>query len=297
MEQKGKTSKKRSIIIKYFSKDIYIELMRITMIADADNNEKGAMIKQLLRDNNIPFEGLGSGTNRMAVLIEGYAVKIALDKDGMIDNRREMLYTKQLQPYVVKVYESTPNGLIAVTEFVEIFTLAEFHEHQDEMAAILSEISAQFLIGDCGITGKNYVNWGTRNDGTICILDFAYIYSVQYKIFGCACNDEALLRYDKNFVNLICPICGRKYTFGEVRRKITKAQQETEIGDIRRLGYKLKNSEEVVEVVPEFEPKKKSGKVKKELSEEEKLLRAYRKGKVLNQVYQDWDNPEAQNNI
>ena len=82
MDQVGK---KRSIIIKYFTKDIYIELMRITMIADADNNEKGAMIKALLRENNIPFEGLGSGTNRMAVLIEGYAVKIALDKDG-IDN-------------------------------------------------------------------------------------------------------------------------------------------------------------------------------------------------------------------
>jgi len=296
MEQ-VKTSKKRSIIIKYFSKDIYIELMRITMIADADNNEKGAMIKQLLRDYNIPFEGLGSGTNRMAVLIEGYAVKIALDKDGMIDNRREMLYTRQLQPYVVKVYESTPNGLIAVTEFVEIFTLAEFHEHQEEMAEILSQISTQFLIGDCGITGKNYVNWGTRNDGTICILDFAYIYSVQYKIFGCACNDEALLRYDKNFVNLICPLCGRKYTFGEVRRKITKAQQEEEIGDIRRLGYNLKNSEEIVNVIPDFEPKRKSDKVKKELSETEKLIRDYEKGHIKNQITQDWDNPEAQNNI
>ena len=296
MEQKQKT-KKRSIIIKYFSKDIYIELMRITMIADADNNEKGSMIKNLLRENNIPFEGLGSGTNRMAVLIEGYAVKIALDKDGMIDNRREMLYTKQLQPYVVKVYESTPNGLIAVTEFVEIFTLSEFHEHQEEMTEILSNISTQFLIGDCGITGKNYVNWGTRNDGTICILDFAYIYSVKYKIFGCACSDEALLKYDKNYVNLICPLCGRKYTFGEVRRKITKAQQEEEIGDIRRLSYNLKNSEEDVNIIPEFEPKKKSDKVKKELSETEKLIREYRKNTLVNQVSQDWDNPEAQNNI
>lgn len=292
-----KTSKKRSLIIKYFSKDIYIELMRITMIADADNNEKGAMIKQLLRDNNIPFEGLGSGTNRMAVLIDGYAVKIALDKDGMIDNRREMLYTRQLQPYVVKVYESTPNGLIAVTEFVEIFTLAEFHEHQEEMSEILSQISTQFLIGDCGITGKNYVNWGTRNDGTICILDFAYIYSVQYKIFGCACNDEALLKYDKNFVNLICPLCGRKYTFGEVRRKITKAQQEEEIGDIRRLGYNLRKSEEDVQIIPDFEPRKKSEKVKKQLSETEKLIRAYEKGNLKNQAIQDWDNPDAQNNI
>lgn len=77
------TTRKRSLIVQYFNKDIYIELMKITMIADADNNEKGILIKELLTKNNIPFEGLGSGTNRMAVLIDGYAVKIALDKDGI----------------------------------------------------------------------------------------------------------------------------------------------------------------------------------------------------------------------
>ena len=78
-----KTGKKRSLLKKYFSPDLYIEIMRITMMADADNNDKGFLIKDLLRQNNIPFSPLGSGTNRMAVLIDGYAVKIALDKDGM----------------------------------------------------------------------------------------------------------------------------------------------------------------------------------------------------------------------
>ena len=205
-----------------------------------------------------------------------------------------MLYSRQLQPYVVKVYECVPNGLIAVTEFVEIFTLAEFHEHQDDMRESLSIISKEFLIGDVGITGRNYVNWGTRKDGTICILDFAYIYSVQYKIFNCGCNDDSLLQYDKNFVNLICPRCGRKYSFGEVRRKITKAQQEKEIGDIRRVGYNITNSEEVVELIPEFEPTKKDKKDKKELSEIDKMIEDYRKGEI-NQSTQDWDNPETQN--
>lgn len=294
--EKTKT-KKRSLIIQYFNKDIYIELLKITMIPDADNNEKGLLIKKLLRDRSIPFEGLGSGTNRMAVLIDGYAVKIALDKDGMIDNRREMLYSKQLQPYVVKVYECIPTGLIAVTEFVEIFTLAEYHQHQEEMASILSEIAKNFLLGDCGISGKNYVNWGTRNDGTICILDFAYIYSVKYKVFSCSCDDTAILRFDKNFVNLICPLCGRKYTFGEVRRRITKKDQENEIGDIRRLGYNLTKSEQVVDIIPKFEPRDNSKKKKKELSETEKAIRAYRKGKSISKnPIQDWDNPKAQEN-
>lgn len=290
MDTKVKMTKKRSLILQYFSKDIYLELMKITMMSDIDNNEKNAYIKNLLRSNNIPFTGLGSGTNRMAVLIDGYAVKIALDKDGMIDNQREMKYSKSLQPYVVKVYECTPNGLIAVTEFVEIFTLNEFHEHQKEMGDILADISDNFLIGDVGITGKNYVNWGTRNDGTICILDFAYIYSVAYNIFTCACSEVSILRYDSKYVNLICPLCGRKYTFGEIRRKITREQQANEIGDIKQLSYNLTKPEEEVEYNEEFEPSQK--KKKKKRTETEELIHQYRKGKLKSNNEQDWDYPD-----
>ena len=118
---------KRSLINRYFTKEVYLELLKITMMGDISNNEKNAFVKTLLTEYNIPFSGLGPGTNRMAVLIDGYAVKIALDKDGMIDNKREFLYTKNLQPFVIKVYECTSCGLLAVSEFVELFTLNDFH--------------------------------------------------------------------------------------------------------------------------------------------------------------------------
>lgn len=284
-------TKKRSLIIQYFSMDLYIELMKVTMLSDVDNNEKGSIIKELLTKFNVPYTSLGSGTNRMAVLIDGYAVKIALDKDGMIDNRREFLYSKDLQPYVVKVYESTPNGLIAITEYVSIFTLDDFHMYQSEMKNILEDISQQFLIGDVGITGKNYVNWGVRDDGTICILDFAYIYAVQYKLFVCSCDDETMLQYDKDFVNMRCPRCGRKYTFGEIRKKVTKAKQELEIGDIRRLGYNLKESEQMIPVNSTFEPHIKEKKKKKVLTPVQEAIKEYRKNNTVNGT-QDWDYPD-----
>ena len=286
---RSKKTKKRSLILKYFTKEIYLEILKITLIPDIDNNGKGTLIKKLLTEKGIPYNSLGSGTNRMAVQIEGYAVKIALDQDGCIDNRREMLYAKALYPYVIKVYECTPTGLISVSEYVEIFTLDDFHMHQDDMREILSIISEQFLIGDVGITGKNYVNWGTRIDGSICILDFAYIYSVQYRVFTCNCNDAAILRYDKNFVNLICPLCGRKYTFGEIRRKITRKQQEEEIGDIRRVGYNLTSEEQVVPFVPEFEPQKE--KKEKKHNEIKDLIKAYENGELEPELEeQDWDS-------
>lgn len=269
---------KRSIINKYFTTDLLIEIERISL-ANASNNAKGKRIKELMKEHGIPFEPLGNGTNRMGFLLDGYAVKVALDHDGKTDNCREMLYTKPLQPYVVKVYECLPNGLLAVSEYVEIFDLDSLYEKRSEMISILKDISDNFLIGDVGISKINYVNWGTRSDGTICIMDFAYIYDTKLNTFSCNCSEDAILSYDSNYNNLICPLCGRKYEFGEVRRRITRKQQENEIGDIRRLGYLIHGPEETVPINPEFEPKRDFEKKKKKLSPEELEIKEYRKWK------------------
>lgn len=171
--------------------------------------------------------------------------------------------------------------------------MEEFRNYQDDMRDILSEISENFLIGDCGITGKNYGNWGIRNDGTICILDFAYIYNVTYNVFNCtSCADEPLLRYDKNYVDLICPVCGRKYSFGDIRRRITRKDQENEIGDIRRLGYNLKSSKENVVLNPDFEPKVYDDrKKKKKYSETELAIKEYNRRKKMEEDTDEdyWD--------
>ena len=253
------------------------------MIPECTNNEKGELIRDLLKENDIPFNSLGSGTNRLGLQIDGYAVKIALDKDGMIDNCREMKYSRALQPYVVKVYECVPNGLIAVTEYINIFTLDDFHLHRKEIKEILEDISNYFLIGDVGFTSKNYLNWGFRRNGTVCILDFAYIYSTRFNTFKCNCEDESILRYDSNFVNLVCPTCGKKYRFDEIRRRITKKQQADEIGDVRTMGYNLTEEEEEVEYNPEFEAQVKKKK--------EKKYTAWDKIKDYKEKYpeQDWD--------
>lgn len=287
-------TKKRSLINKYFSTDLLIEIEKIRL-SDATNNVKGKYIKKLMKDNNIPFGPLGNGTNRMGFLLDGYAVKVALDNDGMIDNRREMLYTKLLQPYVVKVYECLPNGLLAVSEYVEIFTLDSLYEKRSEMLGILKDISDNFLIGDVGISKINYVNWGTRADGTICIMDFAYIYDTKMNVFSCSCSEDAILRYDSNYNNLICPLCGKKYEFGEVRRRITRKQQEAEIGDIRRLGYVIHGAEEVVSTNPEFEPKSRDRVKKKKLSPEELEIKEYKRRKKENEKFWDSNFVEDEN--
>lgn len=292
-----KMTQKRSLILQYFTPDLLTKLWLITKTSGASNNEKGQLVKETLRENNVPFSPLGSGTNRLGILIDGYSFKIALDEDGMIDNRREFLYTTKLQPYVIKVYEISPMGLIAVSEYFTLFTYDDYREHAEEMKDILKIVSRSFLIGDVGVTGKNYVNWGFREDGTIGMLDFAYIYSVDYKLFTCSCSDDAILVYDDDFVKLVCPQCGRKYTFGSIRKKVTKKQQEEEIGNMDEQGYILRHPVEKVPEIIRFEPKYTvNNRKKKELNETEKLIKEHRKA-VKSQIEEITDYDELVDEI
>lgn len=281
----------RSILLQYISEELYMELFKLIEL-DVDNNTKGFELKNLLTKyiGKDKFTSLGSGTNRFGILIDGYAVKFALDSDGMIDNRREFLYSQDLYPYVVKVYEAFPNGLVAVTEYVEIFNIEAFYKYENKMKEILSDIANNYLVGDVGVTGKNYVNWGIRHSGIdddICILDFAYIYNVKFNVSRCSCGH--FLQYDDKYVNFECPSCGKKYTFGEVRRKISRKDQENEIGDIRRLGYVLTSAEETKEINPEFTHDN-SKKKKKTLSETDMYIKAYKKQKKLRKEMEDDDD-------
>ena len=55
------------------------------------------------------------------------------------------------------------------------------------------------------------------------------------------------------YYNLLkCNICGKKHSFKDVRRRITRKQEEDEIGDIREKGYAIHSATEKVEVNPKF---------------------------------------------
>lgn len=252
----------RSLIKKYFPVDLLIKLNEITMARDIDNNSKTAEILEAMDQFNVPYSKLGNGTNRYGCLIEGYAVKIALDKAGKTDNKREMKYAKALYPSVVKVYECLEDGLVAVFEYVTIFSLNEFYDYQDKMRKILKDITENYLVGDIGISKNNYVNWGIRNNGEVVILDFAYIYALSYKNFLCTCEEEGTLEFDNDYNYLVCPYCNKKWEFLDIRRRVTKEDEIAEIGDVKEYGYILHSEEEELPVDSRFSVGKKSKKKK-----------------------------------
>lgn len=232
----------RSLLLEYFTPDICIDLEKIRRNFDINGDQKMEEIIRVLEKYNIPFSPLGGGTNRYGIMVDGYCVKIAYDSDGMIDNKREFIYSIALQPYVVKTYECSPTGLLSVCEYVASLTREDYTDRkvQQKMREILKDIAENFFIGDVGVTSKNYGNWGIRTTNEeLVILDFAYVYSVGYNTFQCSCAGQGMLYYDRDFVELICPVCGKRYTFGQIRKKISKKQQEIEIGNIEEKGYSL----------------------------------------------------------
>lgn len=245
-----------SLLKKYFSKDLCLKLHKLTLSMSTDNDTKARYIEKYLKEYNVPATILGSGTNRIGVRIEGYCFKIAYDKAGCIDNKREFIYSKNLQPYVVKTYECFPSGLISVCEYVRGFESSDIrsselaYSNRKKMKKILDIISENFLVGDVGISDKNYGNWGMRVDGSICILDYAYIYSINYKQMECSCGGK--LYYDENYIKLRCCECGKVYNFGQLRKKITREDEAKEIGDITKKGYCLNSEKEEKEFNPRF---------------------------------------------
>lgn len=271
--------KLHSNIKKFFSTECLLELETLLINNSIDNNSKIVICDSILRKYKIPFSKLGGGTNRYGIMIDGYVYKIAMDKDGQTDNKREFIYTKAVYPYVIKVYECMQTGLIMVCEYLTVFTLDDFYENQKEMKEILSEISKVYFIGDIGIDSKNYYNWGYRLDGSIAILDFAYIYTQSFKTIRCTCGSLELLSYDDKYNLLICPTCGKKHTFWQLRKNITREAEQQEIGDILEKGYVISHVDEVVDFNPKFTtlPKDMRRKAKREKDEKarenEKRLR------------------------
>ena len=242
----------RSLLLEIFTKEQCIEIEKLSRTFSISNNTKVSILKEKLDEWGIKWTPLGPGTNRWAFMTDGYVVKIACDKDGKIDNQREFIYSRPLQPYVIKCYETICDGLMAVFEYVDSFKIDDYWQNQDKMREILEDIATNFLIGDVGVSSVNYVNWAYRDDGSLVILDYAYIYSVKFRTFDCGCRPGAMLHYDKDFNNLICPVCGKKHSFKEIRKRISRKDQDEEIGDVSKKGYILRKPEDELKFNPMF---------------------------------------------
>ncbi len=241
----------KSRIHKFFSKELMLELDKICNDKFiSDNNKKVDLMCAVLDKYDVNYTELGPGTNRFAILIDGYVFKIALDKKAKKDNLMEFSMSRELLPFVTKVYET--NGLIMVAEYVTVISKEEFLQNKEKIRGILSILAEGYLLGDVGSITKNYMNWGYRDDGELVILDFAFIYRVIGNEMRCHGKNKAgeecheFLNYDENYDMLVCPHCGKKYSFMDIRRRIDLKIEEQEIINSKRIAYQLKGPKLVI---------------------------------------------------
>lgn len=238
----------RSLIHEKFPFELRVQLELLSRRKDIVNKEKQEELIKLLRKDNINgIVPLGSGTNRYGFKLDGFVIKFATDNDGKIDNLKEFKMAKRLYPYVTKTFEVSENGTILVAEYIQPFdSYSEMCTHGEKIKKILGEMSSVYLIGDVGLSEKNFGNWGLRigTNDPVC-LDFAYVYEVRSELFICSfCQTNSMIVPNSNFSELYCsnPSCKKRYLFQDIRRKIGNDLHRHEIGDLGEEGYILTES-------------------------------------------------------
>lgn len=212
--------------------------------------EKMVVLKDLLFTNGIRFGILGGATNRIALLIDGYAMKFAMDAQGYRDNLVEYSICEELQPYVTKAYET--NGYILVAECVRTMTQeSEFVARKQDMLNILLVLADDYLLGDVGYLKKNMTNWGIRDNGELVILDYAYCHRATEKLFTCPVCGEGVLTYDHVFDKLICTnksVCHATFTYNQRKSEQGDQVDLDMIEERKKSSIVLQEDESFVEV-------------------------------------------------
>ena len=159
--------------------------------------------------NRKDYRRIGEGTNRFVCLLDNHIIKVAYNYLAYIDNMNELAQAKYKKKYLAQAFET--NGLILVSEYVTVMDKEEFLENQLPIARILSDLEADrnpyekdkekyYILGDMGMSNKNYGNWGRRMNGEIVVLDYGYLYQLSHKEWKEVSK---------------CPVCGSSLSYTE----------------------------------------------------------------------------------
>lgn len=218
-------------------------------------SQRRACIAERLRHHGIEYTELGTGTNRFIVKFEGYALKIALDHEGVADNKQEWVIEPQLAPDVSHVYEVSKGGHLLVASYIPAFTsFQEMREYENSIRAILKKWAPRFLLGDVGLSSINYANWGVLNRQPKCI-DYAYIFPASMDLFECVvCGNKQMGFTGNDFTTYKCTKCQTEFTDREIRSRISNETRMKLFADMTSAGLEMTQPvEEHVVHVPKIE--------------------------------------------
>ena len=213
-------------IDKYFDQDTRkLILDCINGKYDDEDSSNVNVVAEILceRLNPMGFQELGTGSNRICFLKDGYAFKIAMDRRGCIDNMSEYLRSIEEPQLLAKTYET--NRMIAVAEYAKLISRDEFESRKDEIRAMLDYLSRRYVIQDLGLTPKNFCNVGLRDDGSLIFIDYAYMYKIAGNEHALVCQlCGAQIKPNDNFTAYCCsnPNCRQPYLAYEILNRMDR---------------------------------------------------------------------------
>ena len=205
-------------------------------------------INELFTQYGIEFSSNGTGTNRHIIKYDGFVIKIALDKEGIADNKQEWVMSDQLSPHVAQAFEISKGGHLLVAEYAPAFSsYSEMMLRRDSISQILSNWCTKFLIGDIGLVDKNYANWGVNSQGKPVCIDYAYVFPVSMDLFRCVCGCKTMVM-NSSFSEYHCQECPMVYPDSSLRSTITQQERLRLFNSIEGVELFTPTKEVVVDV-------------------------------------------------
>ena len=222
---KNGTVEVHSLIKKNFSRDFMKKIFDIYSNKEMSIVEKTINYDKIFREEfgeRRDYRRIGEGTNRFVCLLDNHIIKVAYNYLAYIDNVNELAMSKKLPKHGPLALAYETNGLILVSEYVAVIDKEDFLESQMQVKKILESLEREvvsilnknknsyYILGDMGMSSKNYGNWGRRPSGELVILDYGYLYKTSYrewnKISKCPyCGN--VLEYKDDYTELQCSSC------------------------------------------------------------------------------------------
>lgn len=179
------------------------------------------------------FRPAASGTNRRAFYCEydpTIILKIGSDRVGRTDNISEFYSQAILKPFCTKIYDVLPTGVFQLCERAEPMKEEDFKKRwsKEIFDLIMNLLYRGYMLEDVG--GNFYKNWAIRLGFGPVIIDFPYVYEVDFSKLKCVyvdprthkkCDGELDYDYKKGMSEIICDKCGSRYSAQYLAKNIS----------------------------------------------------------------------------
>lgn len=225
--------------------DLKVDLGEVTYQKGMLASSRRKRCIEVLESSGIEYREVGTGTNRFIIKHDGFAMKIALDKEGIADNMQEWVMSPLTSPDSAPAHEISKGGHLLVASYAPAFSSwQDMCNKRGEIIPILKKWSKRFLLGDVGFTSKNYANWGMLDGRPVCI-DYAYLFPASMDLFKCYCGSKNIYPTN-NYTRYECLDCRRVFEDREIRARISVEERLKLFSQVS--GFELTEEFQEVEI-------------------------------------------------